>query len=675
MRSSASAPSIRRGGAAAGKRSNRPRRLAPLDHIKVLYEGVNKSSSAKGGRKQRIMHKKDLLDAVRSMQGPSKGARRRDGTAVPVIDDEGPDPLAAAMTAASAAGKGKSTLEVLQESVNVNARRYNEIKMTVEKQMNVLEKRLAELRDLQVDNEALQKMEKAQTPDSRRIVELKAQIEGVEDEINEKARYRRSLEHMAKRLRANQVAFDAHIKGMEEALAASKREFDEVKLLMRQLEGGNQAALESLREHEEKFKTERVTRERELSKMRQEAANARRMEEWRCKREQERLDLQAELRGDLNADEEKQLIQDLKNSEEEAANLQKEGRTAENKVLTLEDAFQQIRQATGVRDLDEMVEKFLGQGENRKALELEKDEAEARLAGIKEKRVQAEAEFTEMKASGIGGTELNREIYDKLDDEILESKQSLKVNTAALTRLDSVLVAVRQGAIGLQQRLAPFQGLLDYEDELSIPKTGIESLDLLLQCEMKLVKMLEAMKPAKEQEEKDKGNAEILARLEEKSDGPDAAAEGKSGEAPKAPAVSAAAASSNTPKWTPDDNNDPVLHEYNVRVATRAPAGAASVASTPRTWAAGEEGDDEDEDALVDRQSMKRMSSKMYNMETSRVATAEKRKLKQQQAAAGGKDTKAARKLRQKKSASRLAGKPKKKKNLESFLTQQPDLM
>ena len=105
MRSSASAPAVGRGrgggsgGAGRGgkqKRSNRPRRLAPLDHIKVLYEGVNKSSSAKGGRKQRIMHKKDLLDAVRSMQGPSKGARRRDGTAVPVIDDEGPDPLAAA---------------------------------------------------------------------------------------------------------------------------------------------------------------------------------------------------------------------------------------------------------------------------------------------------------------------------------------------------------------------------------------------------------------------------------------------------------------------------------------------------------------------------------------------------------------------------------------------------
>ena len=69
-------PALLPDGAAAGKRSNRPRRLAPLDHIKVLYEGVNKSSSAKGGRKQRIMHKKDLLDAVRSMQGPSKGARR-----------------------------------------------------------------------------------------------------------------------------------------------------------------------------------------------------------------------------------------------------------------------------------------------------------------------------------------------------------------------------------------------------------------------------------------------------------------------------------------------------------------------------------------------------------------------------------------------------------------------
>jgi|ERR1712216_421327 len=102
---------------------------------------------------------------------------------------------------------------------------------------------------------------------------------------------------------------------------------------------------------------------------------------------------------------------------------------------------------------------------------------------IKAQKLQAEQEFTELKnlvsASGIGGTELNREIYDKLDDDILAAKQRLKVNKSACERLENVLVAVRQGATGLTQRLQPFQGLLTYDEELELPRTGIDEVCLL----------------------------------------------------------------------------------------------------------------------------------------------------------------------------------------------------
>ena len=66
--------------------------------------------------------------------------------------------------------------------------------------------------------------------------------------------------------------------------------------------------------------------------------------------------------------------------------------------------------------------------------------------------------FIEMKASGIGGTEIHREVYDKLGEEILQAKAAFKVNKASCDRLEAVLVAIRQGAMGLAQRLAPFKG-------------------------------------------------------------------------------------------------------------------------------------------------------------------------------------------------------------------------
>jgi len=180
-------------------------------------------------------------------------------------------------------------------------------------------------------------------------------------------------------------------------------------------------------------------------------------------------------------------------------------------------------QATGVTTLDEMVAKFMGQGANKTALEDEKAEAERRLARIKEQKREAEDQFAELKvrtrfivlllltsrpavllavllaflfafllafllgrfracccvpmplakgdnvrclvvrvqASDLGGTELSRERIANYESEITAARAQLKVSKAACERLEGVLVAVRQGAAGLAQRLAPFDFLDD----------------------------------------------------------------------------------------------------------------------------------------------------------------------------------------------------------------------
>ncbi len=52
---------------------------------------------------------------------------------------------------------------------------------------------------------------------------------------------------MVARLTANHVNFDIHIAGMERALGGAAKEMEDVKLLMRQLEGGRQDALADVR--------------------------------------------------------------------------------------------------------------------------------------------------------------------------------------------------------------------------------------------------------------------------------------------------------------------------------------------------------------------------------------------------------------------------------------------
>lgn len=86
----------------------------------------------------------------------------------------------------------------------------------------------------------------------------------------------------------------------------------------------------------------------------------------------------------------------------------------------MEATFARIRQATGVNTLEAMVLKLANQSTNHTTLEEEKREAESKLARAKAARQSEDTRFSCMKASGVGNTELNRDISDKLNAEIQE---------------------------------------------------------------------------------------------------------------------------------------------------------------------------------------------------------------------------------------------------------------
>lgn len=92
----------------------------------------------------------------------------------------------------------------------------------------------------------------------------------------------------------------------------------------------------------------------------------------------------------------------------------------------MEATFARIRQATGVNTLEEMVLKLANQSTNHTTLEEEKREAESKLVRAKAARQSEDVRFSYMKASGVGNTELNRDISDKLNAEIQEYRVEVR---------------------------------------------------------------------------------------------------------------------------------------------------------------------------------------------------------------------------------------------------------
>eukprot|EP00903_Cladosiphon_okamuranus_P012596 g11787.t1 len=460
------------GGGSPGRRKCRKKggaanRLIPLASTMASTVGNTTTSGVGGvpganGRPRKTFQKRDLVEAVRRMGSLNSSSSRLElgeGSTGSVAKDK-----AGRLKRANASNEMGGQLRVMETGVVTTSRRYNELKLKADRKAVELQSLLDTLTMIKLEHDALEKMKLRQTPESDRIETLTANIEEASAEIQGKLHYRRLLNHMLQRLERNKVKFHAHLNSMEESMNATKREKMDVESLTHQLETGRTRATLELQEAQRFVAMERRERNWLMSNKEREAENARSMEICRQQRELTRVRMVQTLRGDLTSQEEADLIDLLAEKEASTNKMRAQNEIQQRQVATMEATFARIRQATGVNTLEEMVLKLANQSTNHTTLEEEKREAESKLARAKEARQSEDTRFSYMKASGVGNTELNRDISDKLNNDIQEYRVEAKMKKAAHERLQSTLTGVKQGAVSLWQRLQPYSFLLDTVD-------------------------------------------------------------------------------------------------------------------------------------------------------------------------------------------------------------------
>ena len=199
--------------------------------------------------------------------------------------------------------------------------------------------------------------------------------------------------------------------------------------------------------------------------------------------------------GDMDIEEERKLVDNIETAEEKEKTLKLEQASTLRKVETYEEAFAIIRDATGVKTFDDMVEKFVSQAANRAALEEEKAEALRREAEVEALLRSIQKEFAEVKAAGIGGSELNRELYDQLDERILRTQIELKKNEEKRVKITKLLLKAKAGMSGLLHRMSPYRypadtGNLEAKEETE-EEEEMELVKIIRMCENISCKMLE----------------------------------------------------------------------------------------------------------------------------------------------------------------------------------------
>jgi len=458
-------------------------KLAPLEDVPSGTLNGTTLSSTKS-----IQHKKDLLEAVRRTNPASvntapgifwnvEGALKST-----VIDDS----------------DVKQQLIIVENGVNYNVKKYNDLRITNERLILELKAKLDELDDQKGSFEELEAMKKAQTEESLRIESLKVDTVKVEQSIHQKVHYTRRLEHILNRLKANQLKFDAHMTGMEETMRNIQKDGAEIRLMRRGLDAGLGKAVIVLEETKQRLSVSRKDREVLLDQRKAEFKNARLLSEWLRERERMKVELGIELRGNLTLEEERFLKSQIDDKQEKSRSLQRASEEGQKKLQSMEEAFTKLKQITGVQNVGDMHEKFSNQKSNKLQLEVEVKDAEHRLAQVKKAYARQESLFSELKSSGGGVTELNRESIHKLEEAYGEARNEQKFIKAEAERIATVLLGLHQGAQGLLQRAQPYQALaeggvfeLTQLGEESSPWT--ETVEALTTAEHVLTKMTEAI--------------------------------------------------------------------------------------------------------------------------------------------------------------------------------------
>merc|ERR1712216_370461 len=155
-----------------------------------------------------------------------------------------------------------------------------------------------------------------------------------------------------------------------------------------------------------------------------------------------------------------------------------------------EEAFRKIKEATGVSDVNEIIQKFLTQEDTLNRLNDLAKESQARIEQLTEerKRIQQKVVDAKMKSSSTAG---NRRIVDEFEQLLSEAKVKSERIRTKYERLTKVMINVKAGIDHLGDKIHMALG------RAASPRVSSSNgpvIDSLKQCQKRLTLMSDVVR-------------------------------------------------------------------------------------------------------------------------------------------------------------------------------------
>ena len=281
---------------------------------------------------------------------------------------------------------------------------------------------------------------------TRTIRALENKLDKAMIKYNEAQSIRKTYEQIVRRLKEERVGFDNQLAAIERTMSAKQKDYEELLLLAGDANHARETALGELDRVRAGYEEERRRRERDLRERHQVVQLRRQMLERIKHREKMRAQLEAE--GEEMENKEGELLM----GESTGKSLSEERIETRNKIDVFENAFRKIKEATGVSDVNEVIQKIVSQESTTENLIALTRENQGKIEALAELRRKVKSNFEEVKYSGAGGGH-RRKMVDDHEEQLANAGARLERSRLKYERLSKLITAMKAGIGHMQDKL------------------------------------------------------------------------------------------------------------------------------------------------------------------------------------------------------------------------------
>jgi coiled-coil domain-containing protein 151 len=322
---------------------------------------------------------------------------------------------------------------------------------------------------------------------TRRIRALENKLDKAMIKYNEAQSIRKTYEQIVKRLKEERIGFDNQLQAIERTLGTKQRDFEELLLLSGDANHAREVALNELDRVRGGYQEERKVRERELRESHQMVQVRRQMLDRMQQREKTRHHLTGGGGGEQHDSTSQAAIQNVT-----ANMIAKERIETRNKIDIFENAFRKIKEATGVSDVNEVIQKIVSQEDTTENLISLTKENASKIETLNEQKRRLKSRVEEIKYSGVGGGH-RRKMVDDHEDQLANSAARLERSRLKYERLSKGLIAMKAGVGHLQEKV---ESVRDEVGGRKIDLADESVAEVLRECELCLVQVMKRYKAA-----------------------------------------------------------------------------------------------------------------------------------------------------------------------------------